>query len=232
MSRSGSDWGARIDEGLLQFTNDATGTANANGWAFGYVDSDTTFSAPWSSTLSSNSIPITWIFNMRNPRNDPAGFGVGSYGCAFILVTNTSTPNNTGVGYAIVHGQSGTFDPIRLVKFSAGTQTTGSLVNIISGSTDLDNEYLSIQVTYNPANNEWQLFVRDDGGSTFTDPRTGIFVNYGTATDSTYTSTPNLKYMGGWWQGSTAANQVAVFNDVYVILGICPPTPTPTPTPI
>ena len=70
LTRSGADWGARINGGILDLSNDASGTANANGWIFGYRDINAL--AGWNTTLSSNTGTITWEFNMRQTRTDPA----------------------------------------------------------------------------------------------------------------------------------------------------------------
>ncbi len=81
------------------------------------------------------------------------------------------------------------------------------------GLTDFGNEYLSVKVTYNPSNNTWELFVRNDGASAFADPLTGSLTSQGTAVDNTNTGT-SLPLMGAWWQGNTAANNTAFFDNV------------------
>lgn len=217
VSRSGVDWAARRNtNGILELTNDAGDAANANGWVFAYA-SAASFSTPYNSTLASNPGLVTWFFNMRQKRTDPAGFGAGNYGVAFILATTNTQANNTGTGYAIVLGQSGSTDPIRLAKFSGGLSSglTDIITSNTTGLTDFGAEYLSIKVTYNPANNQWELFVRNDGGSSFADPMAGALVSQGTAIDNTYTSSA-LAYMGGYWQGATAANETAFFDNVTV----------------
>ena len=218
VSRSGVDWGARRNTSPMQLelTNTASTSTNVNGWVFAYT-SASSFQSPYSTTLSSNSGLITWYFNMRQARTDPAGFGAGSYGVAFVLGTTNTTANNSGTGYAIVLGQSGSTDPIRLSKFSGGLST--GLTNIISsntsGLTDFGTEYLSIKVTYNPLNNEWELFIRNDGTSSFVDPSSGTLISQGTAIDNTYTGI-DLSFTGGYWQGSTGADQTAFFNNIKV----------------
>ncbi|MDD3524338.1 MAG: hypothetical protein PHQ41_06550, partial [Candidatus Cloacimonetes bacterium] len=220
VSRSGVDWGARrnTSPAQLELTNDASGSKNVAGWVFANVET-TDFSSPYNASLSSNPGLITWSFNIRQIRTDPAGFSSGNYGAAFILATTSQTANNTGTGYAIVYGQSGNTDPIRLAKFSSGLSSLSEATNIItsntSGLTDFGAEYISCMVTYNPSNNQWELFLRKDGTSAFADPQTGTLVSQGTATDNTYTST-SLGYMGGYWQGSTTANQTAFFDNVLV----------------
>jgi len=227
VNRSGDDWGARRNSSpqQLELTNDASATANVNGWVFANV-ATTGFSSPYNTTLSSNTGMVSWYFNIRQIRPDPAGFSSGSYGVAFILATSSQTANNTGTGYAVVYGQTNEIDPVRLVKYSGGLST--GLTNIITsnttGLTDFGTEYLSCRVTYNPTNNQWELFLRNDGASAFADPISGTLTSQGTATDNTYTST-SLGFMGAYWQGSTAANQTAFFDNVTVQVS---PASTPT----
>ncbi|MBK8698263.1 MAG: T9SS type A sorting domain-containing protein, partial [Saprospiraceae bacterium] len=134
----------------------------------------------------------------------------------FILAGSANTPNNTGTGYAVVLGNSGPTDPLRLVKYSAGL---GSLTNIISsnttGLTDFGTDYLSVKVTYIPSTDTWELFVRNDGATAFADPNLGTLTSQGTANDNTYTSVA-LDFLGGYWQGSTAGAQAAFFDNVTV----------------
>lgn len=228
VARSGADFGARrnTSPAQLELTNDASGTANVNGWAFAYATMSS-FSSPFNATLSSNPGLVTWTFNMRQIRTDPAGLASGSYGVAFILAgTSNSNVSSNGTGYAIALGQSGTTDPVRLIKFTAGVATSSNLISSnTSGLTDFGNEYLSVKVTYNPLNHQWELFLRNDGASTFADPTTGTLVSQGTSTDSSYTKSA-LSYMGGYWSGSTAATQTAFFDNV--VLKVQEPAPSIT----
>lgn len=214
VSRSGADWGARRNTTpeQLELTNDASATANVNGWVFASVNISTSFDAPYNTTLSSNIGLVTWTFNIRQIRSDPAGYAVGSYGAAFILAGTSTTPQTTGSGYAIVYGQSGTTDPIRLATYNNGLQ--GTLTNIITsntiGLTDFGAEYLSVKVTYTPSTNTWELFLRNDGGSAFADPESGSLTSQGTVVNSTYTGT-SLGYMGAYWQGSTGGKSNCLF---------------------
>lgn len=218
LSRSGVDWGGRIDPTFLDLTNDATATANVNGWSFGSTPT-TSFSSPYTSTLNANSGLVTWFFNMRQIRSDPAGFGSGNYGVAFILAGGSTTAATAGNGYAVVLGQTGTTDPIRLVKYNNGLQ--GTLTDLIisntSGLTDFGTEYLSIKITYDPSSDTWELFLRSDGTSAFADPAAGTLVSQGTVVDNTYTGS-SLGFLGGYWQGSTGANQPAYFDNVSVLV--------------
>jgi hypothetical protein len=232
VSRSGDDWGVRrnTSPAQLELTNDASATGNVNGWAFASV-ATSSFSSPYNTTLSSNTGVVTWTFNMRQIRTDPAGFVSGSYGVAFVLAGSSTTINNSGNGYAVVLGQSGSTDPIRLAKYNNGLQ--GTLTNIVtsntSGLTDFGAEYLSIKVTYTPNTNTWELFLRNDGASAFADPASGTLTSQGTAVENTYTGSA-LAYLGGYWQGSTGATQTAFFDNVKVIVAASSPTITLNPT--
>lgn len=221
------DFGARrnTSPAQLELTNDATATANANGYAF--VSTPTTsFASPYNTTLASNPGMVTWIFNMRQIRADPAGLAAGSYGVAFVLAGTATTTQTVGTGYAIALGQSGAADAIRLIKYSAGLATSTNIITSnTAGLTDFGAEYLSIQVTYIPSSNTWELFLRNDGATAFTDASTGSLTSQGTAVDATYTGTA-LGLMGAFWSGSTASGQPAFFDNVYV--KVLSPTPTTT----
>jgi hypothetical protein len=201
---------------MLELTNDASASTNVNGWVF--VNTPTSgFSSPFNSTLSSNTGIVTWTFNMRQIRTDPSGFATGNYGVAFILAGTSQTAFNAGSGYAIVLGQSGATDPVRLATYNNGL--SGTLTNIITsnttGLTDFGNEYLSVKVTYDPSSNTWEMFLRNDGGSAFVDPETGSLTSQGTVVNSTYTGTA-MSYMGAYWGGATASTQTAFFDNVKV----------------
>ncbi len=216
VSRSGNDWGARRTSNRLELTNDASTTGNSNGWAFAYVGSSSL--SCYSNVLSNNVGTVTWNFNMRQIRSNPAGFTSNSYGVAFVLAGSSATAATAGSGYAVVLGQSGSTDPVRLVRYNNGLR--GSLTNIItsstSGLTDFGNQYLSVRVVYTPSTNTWQLLLRNDGSS-FANPAAGTMVSQGTAINSTYTGS-SLGFTGAYWQGSTASNQTAFFDNVSVVL--------------
>jgi hypothetical protein len=218
VTRSGADFGARrnTSPAQLELTNDADATSNANGWVL-VSTASSSFTSPYDTILNSNPGLVTWTFNMRQVRPDPAGFASGSYGVAFILAGTSNTNNNTGSGYAVVLGQGGTIDAIRLARYSGGFQ--GTLTNIIvsntAGLADFGTEYLSIKVTYTPATETWELLLRNDSTSAFADPAAGTLMSQGTIVDNTSTGTP-LPLMGAWWQGATAGNQAAFFDNTTV----------------
>lgn len=159
---------------------------------------------------------------MRQIRANPGGFFTGSYGVAFILCTNATNVATSGAGYAVVLGNSGSPDPVRLVKFTGGIQSLGTsppsssvLLEVVTVLDNPTNNYMSIRVTYDPSTNQWELFGRDDGPSSFTDANTGTLTFLGAATDNTHTGI-SLPYMGAYWQGATLAGQTAFFDNLTV----------------
>lgn len=228
--RSGTDWGGRrnTSPAQLELSNDVSGSSNSNGWVFTSTSTGS-FSSPYQTILENNTGIVTWTFNMRQITSDPGGFASGSYGVAFIIAGESTTDNNSGNGYAVVLGQSGSTDPVRLITFTNGLQ--GTLTNLItsntSGLADFGNQYLSIKVTFNPATNTWELFLRNDGASAFADPVSGTLVSQGSIANTTYSSSA-LTLMGSYWQGATSANQTAFFDNTKVTVATDPflkPTP-------
>jgi len=157
---------------------------------------------------------MEWYFNMQQSRADPTGFASGQYGAAFVIGSNTNDPTAPSkYGYAVIFGESGTADPIRLVSFNGSSFNSTTFTNIITvASPAVKTDYMSIKVTYNPCDNEWSLTVRDDGAA-FADPST-ITGTGGTAINSTFTSS-DLLWLGQVWNhaGSCA---LAKFDNFYI----------------
>ncbi len=216
MSRSGNDFGAKITSGMMTLVNDASTSSNANGWVLGYTNIASNFSAPYSSILNANPGLVTWSFNMRQIRSNPGGFSSDKYGVAYILAGSSGTTNTVGTGYAIVLGNSDSTDPIKLVRYTAGIRTfTTLLTSNTTGLKDFGAEYISVKVTYTPSSNTWQLNLRNDGTTAFTDPLTGTLTSQGTVVNSTYTASA-LPIMGFYWNATTSAAQTAFLDNVKV----------------
>ena len=171
-------------------------------------------------TLSGNTKVITWMANIRQSNSNPDGFANDKYGIAFVLGATASNLTASGTnGYAVVFGQSGGTDPIRLASFTNGITADANLTNIITGTgTDFADEYLAIKVTYNPANNNWSLFYASDPVS-FPDPYAATYTQVGSATlNTTYTSS-NLKFVGFFYNHRSSATENAFFDNVYIPIG-------------
>jgi trimeric autotransporter adhesin len=208
------DGGASIvASDFLRLTNDATTAGNASGRVF--VTGATSSFTSFQQSLASNTSTLEWSFNAKSNRNsDPGGFGAGNYSLAVVLGASGSDLT-TANGYAIAYGNSGAPDPIRLVKFAGGLDADANLTTMISsGAADLSGfaNYFSVKVRYTPSTDSWQLFVRDDGASGWSDPSTSSAQIGSTVMDSTYTSTP-LTHFGFGWNYNSAASQSAQFDN-------------------
>ena len=162
-----------------------TTTTNGNSWTTaplaGYL-------LPFNTTLALNGGLITWTFNMRTSVG-ATGFQNTQDNAVVILAGTNAAVGTAGTGYAVA------FDPaspknIELVKYSGGLQ--GAVTTIISSSAGIAaaTNYASVRVTYDPATNTWNIYVRDDGAAAFANPIAGVVALGGTAVDATYTGTP------------------------------------------
>ena len=216
------DGGANINtSSFLEFTDDASAAANVDGIV--YVSGLTQdFAGTYNQILHSNACSIEWTFNFRYNRTaNPSGLAASNYGTAIILASSNGIFSGAGAGYgyAVVYGNPGTPDPIRLVKYSGGL--SGTITTIISsGNNDISaaNNYVSVRVKYEPTADNWSLYIRDDGGSSWADPSAGVSNQKGsTISDNTYTSI-SLTHFGFYWAYATAAAQTSQFDNFGVLL--------------
>lgn len=215
VTRSGNDFGAKIDQGFLTLTNDVGGTGNVKGWVLAST-STSNFLTAYNSILNQNPGIVSWTFNMRQIRTNPAGLTDNLYGVGYILAGTEGSTNKAGKGYAIMLGQSGTKDAIRFVTYNNGIQTYFTkLSSSSSGLADFGTEYTSIRVEYNPLNNEWSLYLRKDNTSSFNDPKSGTLVYQGKIANSEFVNEP-LTMTGAYWNAATGNKQTAFFDNVSV----------------
>ena len=192
-----------------------SGTA---GTSFVYFD-NSNFSSPYiaSNGLHASSGLITWYFNLRN-------YGLPTNYKPAIVLAASNSDFALGNGYAVYYGKS-TTGKFSLAKYTGGV-ITGTVTDVIPESTialsgTTNQDYASVMVTYDPATDNWSLYVRDDGSSAFTTPWTGTaLTQQGVSTvDATYTTaTDNLKYSGFLYKYSTgtSANFKAAFDNFKV----------------
>jgi len=185
----------------------------------------------YGTTLSSNTCLMTWAFCIRQSRTDPGGFVAGSYAAAFVLGASSGNFLGAGVtGYAVLYGQGGTADPLRLVRFNNGLSTDGALTNVIAATAtptpfnDLGNNYLAVRVTFAPATGTWSMYATSLSLSTFstTNPTTATNL-IGSATVNTLYTTTALPYIGCFWNHNTGAGEAALFDNIHVPQ-LCIPT--------
>jgi sialate O-acetylesterase len=186
------------------------------------------FASPFSTILSKNTEPIVWTFNTRAVKTSSAlrGFDAGATGSAIILAMSGSDPTNpTSNGYAVTiksrYPISG-LHSFRLVKFKNGLIADTNVDSLI-GVYELaaNSDFASVKVVYTPSTNNWALFVRDDGATTFADPTAGVYTQVGTnVLDSTYTKT-TLTNFGFLWNHATnsATSTYGIYDNFKVTLG-------------
>jgi subtilisin-like proprotein convertase family protein len=180
----------------------------------------------YSTTLDQNNCTLTWAFSFRQSETETelSGFDPGEDGMAVVLAG--SNANLTlGQGYAVVLGEGGNTDRVRLVRYNGGLDLDNNLTTIIQAG-NFDNDYLDVRVTYVPSTNTWSLFYRDNGNTQFGNPLTAA-TSAGSAVDATYTGT-SLPVIGCLWNHDGDFAESAVFDDFHVPGG-SPTVPAITP---
>ncbi len=157
---------------------------------------------------NAGNVTYTWGFNMRQSRTNPSGFNTNNYGILFVLGSSSST-YTSGQGYGVALGNSGSTDPIRLVRFNGGFDANSDLTNLISYG-DFGNEYLTVRVDLDVTARKWYLYVHDS--TDFRDPATLSSVHLrDSIIDSTYTAIA-LPYLGGFYNHASSGSQSADFD--------------------
>jgi hypothetical protein len=176
-------------------------------------------STRYSPVLRQNANQLTWLFNMQQSRPNPSGFASNNYGVAFVLAASAAdfTAATTN-GYAVVYGNSGTPDSLKLVRFTGGLTGPANLKTLASVSLPVPSAApgpaSTVRVLYAPDEDNWTLEV---GASTtaFTAPLTTTYTRIGIRKDSAFVKTP-LPYLGCFWNHATTASEYAVFDNIYV----------------
>lgn len=185
---------------------------NPAGHAWTYFD----MTGKYATTFNNTADKLVWAFNMALPNNSsPSGFNNSNYGIAFVLGATSTDFADAGNGYAVVFGQSGPFDEIRLVHFTGGL-ISGTHTDIVGDGVGHGSENLDIMVEYAPATGTWTLSVHDGGFSfPFADPTGVTYTNVNSATNQTYTSIA-LPYMGAFYNYATSSGQYSSFDNFYI----------------
>jgi hypothetical protein len=165
----------------------------------------------YNTTLEKNIGVLTWSFNFRTGRSTTLdGFGAGQFGIATILCTDDIDPQKSpSTGYAVYYINN----QVYLVYFN-NTLSSYYVIAQINPS-GLAQDYYSARVTYDCGAAKWNLEVRDDGASAFSDPATGIYtLQSGWGVNPFTTSPTPMPYFGWLWNfGTTATVQSAFFDN-------------------
>jgi hypothetical protein len=157
------------------------------------------FASPWpaSKKLADSPGVIKWYINMHSGRTGLGGIGAGSNGMGFALAaTNTSFGAVGNNGYLLTWGNTGTPDPLQLIAFTGnGGINPPTVTPIVLGTaagapfSDMNTNYFSFRVEFDPGTSIWSLYGRDDGASSFADPEVNTgYTLIGSNTNSTHTS--------------------------------------------
>ncbi|MDO7850398.1 T9SS type A sorting domain-containing protein [Hymenobacter convexus] len=186
-------------------------------------------SSRYSPVLRQNADQLTWLFNMQQSRPNPSGFGPNNYGAAFVLAGSASD-FTTGNGYAVVYGNSGAPDSLKLVRYTGGLAGPTNLrtlaaVSVPAATGATTGPAHTVRVLYAPDEDNWTLEVSANT-TTFDDPTTATYVRIGVRKDSSLATTA-LPWVGCFWNHATTAAENAVFDNIYVT---APCTLGPEPT--
>ncbi|MGI4873084.1 MAG: T9SS type A sorting domain-containing protein [Janthinobacterium lividum] len=183
--------------------------------------------------LRQNANQLTWLFNMQQSRPNPSGFASNNYGVAFVVAASAAdfTASTTN-GYAVVYGNSGASDSLKLVRFTGGLiaptnlKTLAGVLVAASGST---GPYSTVRVLYAPDEDNWTLEV-DANTAAFDDPPTATYARIGIRKDSAFVKGA-LPFIGCFWNHATTASESAVFDNIYLTAPCTLDTePTQAPT--
>ncbi len=210
---------AAISNGLLQLYGNGSGS-NRDGAV--WVSTPLAFNGFNNRLASNTGKVVSWAFNIwcnHTSGSGLSGFNGSNYGVAYVLGATSPNFQSQGAGYAVMAGQSGTFDPWTLVAFTNGL--SGSITRIVSDgqTTSVTPLYHSLKVEFDTTTSKWTLYDRSNGTSGFSDARTDFYGSgyLGADTSPSYASTA-LNYTGAYWKASTAADQNAKFDNLQIEL--------------
>ncbi|MCB2410753.1 T9SS type A sorting domain-containing protein [Hymenobacter lucidus] len=212
-----STTGATITAGQLRLSSGVLGKD--------FVSRD--MSTRYNPVLSGNTGQLTWAWNMQQSRLNPSGFLNNNYGVAFVLA-GSSADLLTGNGYAVVYGNTGASDSLRLVRYTGGligNTNLKSLVSVVVAPNATTGPASTVRVTYSAEENTWTL-EQTANTTSFDDPATAVFTRVGSRSDDTYTGVA-LPYLGCFWNHATTATETALFDNIYAT---APCTQGPEPT--
>lgn len=169
----GNDWNSgglgnsSISNGMMYLR---TGAVSGRDWI--WRDSSSWLSG-YDPNFASAGGTITWSYQFTSSRDSMGGFGNGSYAMAFVMGSSTSQVTDAGAkGYAVLVGNTGSPDPLRLQYFEnglsseAGVPSSGSnvLASWNAGASEFNgNEAFSVRVEFVPATDTWSLYAATNG---------------------------------------------------------------------
>lgn len=166
-------------------------------------------------TLDDADGTVVWAFNMRQNQEHLEGFSTGEHGLMFVLASSANDFSGSGNVYAVVLGEDGSEDHLKLVVFNGGYSAEGDFKEIATWSTDLATEYLSVRVTFDAGTKGWTLYAeRGTSGYPYSDPR-NVSAERGFGENAEETG-DQQKFVGMLWNHGQDDAAKAFFDDIYV----------------
>ena len=201
----------RISNNQLLLSNcDSDGSSSGNG----YERVSFNMSNRYETTYNDAGGVLNWKFNMRSTRSSPSGFPGASnvYASAVILGSSQSDfANASASGYAVIIGNQGSPDPVKLIRFASGLNAEANVTDVAVSSQTGETNYFSVNVSFDPCTGLWSLWVRNDGVA-FVDPTTGSMGTAVTATNTTHTAT-DLIYGGFAFQHGSSCSELLLIDN-------------------
>lgn len=225
--------GTYTGDRVLQIFNTNTTANTGSAGRTSMVGALSSFDAIFKPVLKDNDDEITWTFNMRSNRSTLNSFNQGNSNYALAVVLVSSDPdflsaNAQGYAVTLIRGASGSNNGIyRLVKFNNGLGSDNNITPVIESAAGqvIGSNYASVKVIYNPVNDTWKLYVRDDGSGKL-DPSVETdstqYQHAGLeATEATYTNhlMSHCGFLYNHGISSTGANAKAMFDNFGVLYG-------------
>ena len=219
----------------LAIQNYATGQALNKGWVTGTLSSiaaPTQTTSPLNTTLNSSTGVITWTFNMRTSRTTKfSSSNTTGYFSAVVLAATaqdfTNTTSGGTSGYAVIEYGGTTNNLFKLVRFTGGINGTFTQIGTASAENGDMRNWASIKVVYNPKDNSWSFYVRDEPTSysnAATDPTSGVIPALSTSsTESsgslTATAMTNFGFYYNIGSTSTGSSNRAYYDNFKIASG-------------
>ena len=188
--------------------------------------------SPYNPTLNANTGGLVeWYVQMKSGQTgvQPGGLISGRQGMGLVLASSQNANSYTsGNRYALVYGDAngainnGKLQLIAVAdnsSYAQGTVICSTPLSLSSFTSGNPHDHYAIKVSYNPATNEWSLFVRNDGTS-FKGPfHSNNFTQVGAATVDNQFTNVALNTMA-YVSNSTSASDRFYFDSYYVFTGI------------
>ncbi len=168
-------------------------------------------------TFDESTEDMIWAWNMQSNVSDPSGFTTSNYGSAFILgATRSAFDNSQASGYAVILGETGSNDSLRLVRFGGGLGGVATIKSKIAAVKLSDNTiHFSVNVTYTSCTHTWNMIVREESIPGWTNPSIGAFSLSDSGVDTVLTAT-ELPYLGTFWKHNSDGTRYMKIDNIYI----------------